>query len=197
MATKTPPLVDLKVSNPVTYIKQWWNKIMGSEGVDFRFRIHPLTAIAIAVVIASIGFGVGRISLPFDIPFLKFQDITLIPSPTPSPVDWKDTAFTGTLQYSPTTSKYFLTTTSASEAIGLQVPNTINLQDLVGKRILVIGSYNKQTRTMVVSDARDMEILPKSPIPLPTNTPTPSPIPTPEPTSIPIPIETSSPNPQP
>lgn len=182
--TKTPPLVEFKVTNPVEYIKLWWKKIIGNEGVDFRLHFHPLTALLIALVIAGAFFGLG----------VKFEET---PKPTPSnnptsaPSEWKETAFTGTLQYSETRSKYFLTTTSASEAISLQVPNNINLADLVGKRILVVGNYNKSDRLFIVTDTKNLEILPKSPVPVPTASPTPSP--TPEPTSSPSGSPTPSP----
>lgn len=183
----TPPLVDLKVTNPITYIKSWWRKIIGNEGVDFRFRIHPLTAIAIAVIIASIGFGVGRFVIPFSVPFFKFEDISKqSPSPSPTSEIWKETGFIGTLQYSYTTSRYYLLTTS-SEAITLEVPQAINLKDLIGKRIFAIGNYNKTTRILVVTDTKDMEILSKTPIPLPTITPSPTPTPIPEATPSPSP----------
>ena len=33
-----PPLVDVKVTNPVTYFKKWWAKIIGNEGIDFRLK---------------------------------------------------------------------------------------------------------------------------------------------------------------
>lgn len=173
--TKTPPLVDLKVTNPVEYIKLWWKKIIGNEGVDFRLHFHPLTALLIALVIAGAFFGLG----------IKFEESPkdTTQTPTPIPSDWKETAFTGTLQYSQITSKYFLTTTSASEAISLRVPEAIDLADLVGKRILVIGSYNKSERLFIVSDTKNLEILPKNPEPLPTTTATPEPSPTPMPTA--------------
>ncbi|MEK7497842.1 MAG: hypothetical protein AAB656_02900 [Patescibacteria group bacterium] len=132
--TKTPPLVDLKVTNPVEYIKLWWKKIIGNEGVDFRLHFHPLTALLITLVIAGTFFGLG----------VKFEEVpnnVAAPSSTPIPSEWKETAFTGVLQYSKTTSKYFLTTTSASEAISLQVPNNIDLADLVGKRILLATNF--------------------------------------------------------
>ncbi len=164
-------MVDLKVTNPVEYIKLWWKKVIGNEGVDFRLHFHPLTAIAVALAFASVGFGLGRFVMPFSIPFFSYNES---PSPSPKADDWKETAFTGILQYSSATSKYFLTTTSASEAISLQVPNNIDLTNQVGKRILVIGKYNKSQRVFVVSDAKDMEVLPKSPNPIPTTSPTPS-----------------------
>lgn len=168
-----PPLVDVKVTNPVTYFKKVWAKIIGNEGVDLSFHIKPLTAILISVAIASVGFGFGRFVLPFNLPFFEYIDKTLV-SPLPIPTEesiWKETAFTGNLQYSTTTGKYYLVTTS-SEAITLQVPENINLSDLVGKRILAAGSYNKSQRLLNVTDAKNMEVLPKSPVAVPTTTPT-------------------------
>lgn len=168
-------MVDVKVTNPVTYLKRWWARVMGSEGVDFRFRIHPITAVLCVFAVAVAAFGVGRYSL--NIPFLKYQ---VVPTPTPSPQEiWKETAYTGTLQYSSVTQKYFLQVSSSSEAITLQVPAGIDLKGLVGKRIFAAGSYSKSTRTLVVADAKDMEILPKSPVPIPTMEPAPTPEATP------------------
>jgi len=166
-----PPLVDIKVTNPVTYFKKWWARIIGNEGIDFRLHVRPLTAIFIAVAIASISFGVGRFVLPFNIPFFEYNYTpeNIIPV---EPV-WKDTAYTGVVQYSEATQKYFLVA-SSSEAITLDVPESVNLERLIGKRILVVGSYSKTSRVLVVKDAKDMEVLPKSPVPLPTLPPTPS-----------------------
>lgn len=189
-AKKTePPLVEVKVTNPITYIKAWWKKVIKNEGVDFEFHIRPLTAIAIAVVIATIGFGVGRFVLPegINIPFFEYS-VSASPTPT-TETTWKDTAYTGTLRYSEETNKYYLVTTSA-EAITLQVPDNTNLEDFVGKRIFAAGKYNKATRTLVVSDAKDTEILSKTPVPLPTSsaTPTPTSTPTSSPTETATPL---------
>ena len=171
--TSDPPLVDLKVTNPVTYFKKWWAKIIGNEGVDFRLHFQPLTATVIALVIITVGFGLGRQATPTP---------TTLPSPTPTPTPepiLKDTAFTGTLQYSSATAKFYLVTTSA-EAITLTVPDNLDLQDLVGKRILAVGQYNKPARILEIADAKDMEILPKKPVPIPTTTPNPTDLPLPE-----------------
>lgn len=185
------PLVEVKVTNPVTYIKSWWSKVMGKEGIDFSFRIHPVTAIAMAGAIALVGFGAGRFSL--DIPFLKYEP-TVSPSPVASGTDaFKDTAYTGTLQYSLATGKYYLLITSSSELITLMVPDYIDLADSIGKRILAVGRYNKSTRVLTVSDAKSLEILPKKPVVIPTTTPTPTPTITPSPTLMP----TSEPSPSP
>ncbi len=163
-----PPLVDVKVTNPVTYFKKWWNRIIGNEGLDFRFHIRPLTAFIIAAIIATIGFGVGGVVISDDKPTPKPQS-----TETPEEI-WKETAYTGNLQFSENNSRYYLLTTSSPEAITLEVPEIVNIDLLVGKRILVIGEYNKSTKVLRVLDLKDLEVLPKTPIPIPTITPTPT-----------------------
>jgi len=181
-----PPLVDVKVTNPLTYIKRWWARIIGNEGMEFRFKVRPLTSIAIALVTASVAFGVGRIVLPFKIPFLSFEkyEPNQTPSASPTPIldPWRETAFTGTLQFSDALGRFYLITTS-SEAITLEIPGNIDLKDFIGRRIFAAGKYNKATRTLVVSSASDLELLPKKPSPIPTIIPT----------LIPSPTETSQP----
>ena len=196
MPNTEKPLVEVKVTNPFIYLKNWWNKVVNNEGVDFRFHIKPLTAIAMTIIIASLGFGVGRFVIPegVKIPFFKFEDVTS-PTPTVTPEIWKETAYTGTLQYSQTTSKYYLMTTTSSELITLQVPENIDLKDYVGKRILAIGKYNKSLKVLVVSDAKSLEVLPKSPVSIPTIVPSPSPTPTSEPTMSPTPEASPSASP--
>lgn len=158
-----PPLIT--VTNPVTYIRLWWNKVMGKEGVDFNFKIHPVTAFLIAFGLGAGLFGAGRYSV--NIPFLNYQTVvTPTPLPTEEPV-WKETAFTGKLQYSITLQKYFLLTTS-SEAITLEVPANLDLLTLIGKRIMAVGAYNKDTKILKVTDAKNLEILSKTKEPIPT-----------------------------
>lgn len=126
-----PPLVDVKVTNPVTYLKKWWNKVIGNEGMEFRFRVKPLAAIAISLVVVTAAFGLGQVD----------PAITTKPIPTPIPEVWRETACTGTLQFSDTTGKYYLVTTPA-EAITLDVPENFDLKDLIGKRVFAVGEYN-------------------------------------------------------
>jgi hypothetical protein len=153
-----PPIIEVR--NPVTYIKRWWSKVMGKEGIDFSFRIHPVTAVISSAVIATIGFGAGRFVLPdtIKVPFFEFGSIS---SPTPISTSvglWKETAFTGKLQFSVTNNRYFLLTTS-SEAIVLDIPTSLDLVKMIGKRIFAVGNYNKQDRLLKVTDVKDLEIL--------------------------------------
>jgi len=180
MSATEPPLVEVKVTNPVTYFRRWWSKVMGKEGVWFSFKIHPITAVLIAATISAVAFGAGRYSI--NIPFLNYEAV-----PTASPFEasakgggsvWKNTAFTGKLQFSVTTGKYFLVTTS-SEAITLDNESNLELLTLIGKRILAVGEYNKGEKLLKITDAKDLEVLSKTPIPIPTQTPLDSPSPSP------------------
>jgi hypothetical protein len=175
MQKEDPPLVSLKVTNPITFVKIWWKKVIGNEGVSLSFKIKPLTAIFISIVVTLMltgaGFSLGWLaSIPLMEPIIKYVP-EILPTPTASP--WKDTAFTGSLKYSESTNKYFLVTTS-SEAITLQVPANIDLSKFIGRRILASGNYNKSLRLLIVADAQDLEVLPTKAVIIPTLTPVPS-----------------------
>ena len=137
---KEPPLVDVKVTNPLTYIKSWWKRIIGNEGIDFRLRVKPLTAIAISVIILSITMGIGRFVFPFKIPFFVYT--TGEGSAKLDEEQYRETAFTGELRHVLLTDRYYLTT-SSSEAINLTVPENVDLKDFVGRRIFATGKYHE------------------------------------------------------
>ena len=149
---KIPPMVDVKVTNPVTYFKLWWEKVMGKEGVYFSFRIHPITAFLIVFGFSAGVFSVGRYSV--NIPFLQYEAVETAKPTATADVVWKETGFTGKLQFSEKEQRFFLLTTS-SEAIVLSVPQNLDLTSLVGKRIFAIGEYNKAQRLLKVTDAKD------------------------------------------
>lgn len=188
---KEQPLVDMKVTNPITYLRRWWKRVIGNEGIDFRFRIKPLTAIAIAFVVAALGFGAGKFNLPFNVPFFS---LNTEPTPTPTPDLFRDTAFTGILRYSEGNQKYYLLSQS-SEAINLEVPENADLEKVIGNRIFATGKYNEATRTLMVEEINDLEVLPEKIEPVPTTTPTPAPTASPTPEATPT--ETVLPTPTP
>ena len=181
---KIPPMVDVKVTNPVTYFKLWWEKVMGKEGVYFSFRIHPITAFLIVFGFSAGVFSVGRYSV--NIPFLQYETVETAKPTATADVVWKETGFTGKLQFSEKEQRFFLLTTS-SEAIVLSVPQNLDLTSLVGKRIFAIGEYNKAQRLLKVTDAKDLEVLSKTPQSIPTL------VPTIEPTSTPISTTSATP----
>lgn len=184
-----PPLIDVKVDNPVTYFRRFWEKVIGNEGMELKLTIKPLTTIFGIALLGTIAFGLGKFVIPegFKIPFIEFSGIpTTTPTSTTETI-WKETGFTGKLQYSATNNKYFLITTS-SKAITLNVPDNLNLFTLIGKRIFAVGEYDKKTKILKVIDIKDLEVLPTTPIPIPTveATSTPTHTPTASPSASPI-----------
>ena len=197
--TNPPDLVNLKVTNPLVYIKYWWKRIMANEGIDMRFRMKPLTVFGVALIAFSLAFGLGGVVLPTFFPWMKINDGTVATStPTPQPELLKDTALKGTLTKTNTNPPKFYLITTSTEAVTLEVPVGFNLTSLVGKRILAVGSYDSKNKVLEVEDIQDLEVLSTTPVPIPTTTPTPkptetpSPVPTIEPTIEPtaVPIET-------
>ncbi|MHA2055177.1 MAG: hypothetical protein ACW99F_16480 [Candidatus Hodarchaeales archaeon] len=177
---KEKPLVDIKVTNPITYIKSWWKKIIGNEGIEMKVKVRPLTAIAIAIIVVTVSFGVGKVVFPFKIPFFVYTtDDEEKPQPSPNP--YREAAFSGTLKYLSQSGRYYLLTGS-SEAIYLEVPDNINLSNYIGQRIVARGNYATKLKTLVVEETADMEVLPTKAEVIPTNKP--------EPTSTPIPTVT-------
>jgi len=190
-----PDLVNFKVTNPLVYIKAWWKRIMANEGFELKLKAKPITAIAIAVALFSLAFGLGGVVFPFAFPWLKINSnqngIITISSPTPA-TDWRETALKGTLKK--TTSvpiKFFLLTTS-DEAVTLQAPDYITLDKLIGKRILATGNYSQKQKLLIIQDVQDLEVLSTTPIPIPTSTPSPKPTETPSP--VPTIEQTSTPS---
>ena len=199
--TNPPDLVNLKITNPLVYIKYWWKRIMANEGIDLRLRARPLTVFGVALICFSLSFGLGGVVLPTFFPWMKIEDIkTSIQTGTPIPVILKDTALKGTLTKTNSNPPKFYLITTSTEAVTLEIPVGFNLTSLVGKRILAVGSYDSKNKVLKVEDIQDLEVLSTTPVPIPTTTPTPkptetpSPVPTNEPTNIStsIPISTQS-----
>jgi len=107
----------------------------------------------------------GRISIPA--PIVKYLPQL---GTQPSPLLYKDTAYTGFLRYSTVTKKYYLET-GDSEAISLTVPANVNLGKFVGRRIFATGSLNLQSQILTVSDTTDLELLPTQVTTIPETVP--------------------------
>lgn len=199
--TNPPDLVNVKITNPLVYIKCWWRRIMANEGLDLRVRVKPLTIFGVSLIAFSLAFGLGGVVLPVAFPNLKINSV-IYPTPTPTPETiWKDTALKGTLTKSNTTPVKFYLVTTSTEAVTLEIPVGFNLTTLVGKRILAVGTYDSKNKVLEVEDIQDLEVLSSTPVPIPTSVPTPTPSPTPVPTATPTieptptPTEAVSPTP--
>lgn len=199
--TNPPDLVNLKVTNPLVYIKYWWKRILANEGLDMRVRAKPLTVFGLAIILFSGVFGLGGIVFPKFFPWMKFNNgIVATATQTPQPELLKDTALKGTLTKTNTNPAKFYLITTSTEAVTLEIPVGFNLTSLVGKRILAVGIYDSKNKVLEVEDIQDLEVLSTTPVPIPTVTPTPkptetpSPVPTLSPTAEPTIAPTETPN---
>jgi hypothetical protein len=165
-----PPVVNFRITNPLTYIKAWWKKIMGNEGVELsgHIKVRPMTAVAIptfiilALVTGAISVGV-LVNYIANTPAAPFVLAAFLPTPTTDP--WRDSAFTGLLRQTGAT--YYLVT-GDGEAITLSVPQNTSLQKYLGKRIFATGRYNSQTGVLIVNETSDLEVLPLNPTIVPS-----------------------------
>jgi len=165
-----PPVVNFRITNPLTYIKAWWKKIMGNEGVELsgHIKVRPMTAVAIptfiilALVTGAISIGV-LVNYIANSPAAPFVPAALLPTPTIDP--WRESAFTGLLRQTGAT--YYLVT-GDGEAITLSVPQNTSLQKYLGKRIFATGRYNSQTGVLIVNETSDLEVLPINPSVIPS-----------------------------
>lgn len=160
---------------------------MSGEGIDFRFRIHPVTAVLIATSIAIVAFGAGRVTVPINTPFFTYE-YPQKPTPTPTTALWKETALSGILKLTPNTGKFYLLTDS-TEAVTMEIPDNVDLSGYIGKRILASGTYNKSAKILQVADVLDLEVLPSKPTNIPTITLTPTLTSTATPTQTPNAVE--------
>lgn len=168
------PIVNFSINNPIPPIKRLLKKLFANE--EITIKIPVLTAIAI------LAFGLGgasgfltalKVRLAERIPVVNTIFPTLTPQPTQSP--WIKTVFFGTLSR-PSTGSYFLIK-ETGEVVKLIPPSNVNMEKLIGKKIIAEGLYNKTEEVMNVEAASDL-VLFASTAPVPTTKPTSTPNPT-------------------
>lgn len=174
-ANQSDPLVNFQVNNPIPPLKRLLKRIFANE--EITIKIPVLTAIAI------IAFGLGgasgfltalKVRLRESIPVVATIFPTEAALATPNP--WNATTLFGMLSKQ-TSGSYFLVSQNG-DAIKLTAPTNVNLEKLVGKRILATGTFNAQAKEMLVEEASDL-LLFNSTSAVPTLSPSPTPIPTP------------------
>lgn len=73
-----PPMVDLKVSNPVTYFRKWVDKLLKNQDIDLRLKIKPFATIGLMLAFGMVGgtaFSIGRYLFPNSSPIFHREVI--------------------------------------------------------------------------------------------------------------------------
>lgn len=133
---KDPPMVDLKVSNPVTYLKNWLKKLLGNEGIDIRIKIKPLTVVAFALAftaVGGIGFSIGKFFFP-----------------NSSPILHREIKLQGLLQQN--TSGYSLILADSTIYNIKPLSNNLNLESNSGKEVLAKGNLTPEPYQLEISE---------------------------------------------
>src|SRR5258708_14015908 len=93
--TVEPDLINFKVSNPITYLRLWWKKVIANEGVNIK--IKPLTAIILTIIAVGGVYGGGYLTAMNIL--RKFPVINHFePTPVPPPIVPKHTPYQADLR---------------------------------------------------------------------------------------------------
>ncbi len=157
-----PPMVDVKVTNPVSYFKKWVKHLLGNEGIDigFKFKVKPLTAIALMVALAvSFGTGYGT----------GLNAAAGVLFPNSSPLLHRTVMYQGNLQKAG--DKYLLILPNSDTYTLKPKSNTnINFQNLTDGPVLVKGNLTREA--FVIEPSEVISLGGSAPEPQATLTPT-------------------------
>lgn len=140
-AKDDPPMVDLKITNPVTYFKKWVGKFLSNQDIDLRLKIKPFATIGLILAFATVGtttFSMGRYLFPNSSPILH-RSITL----------------QGKVQKSET-GQYYLTLVDNS-LWNLKSTNKVNFTNVLNKQVTVKGNLTAQANVIEVSEVIPFE----------------------------------------
>lgn len=140
-----PPMVDLKVTNPVTYFKKWVGKFLNNQDIDLHLKIKPFATIGLILAFATVGtttFSIGRYLFP-----------------NSSPIFHREVIYQGNLQRS---EKGVFLTLPNSDFYTLKPKSNTNVtfQNIQNGQALVKGNLGGEKFVIEVS-----EIIPLNPAP--------------------------------
>ncbi len=145
-----PPLVNLQVTNPLTYLKHWWQKIIGDEGVYLTLKIKPLVAIGTVLVIVGGSYGIAQLAAWQALKQTPIVGQYLVES-------GRQAALTGRLHYHPSNNTYYLLSFDL-EAVRLSnIKNPNPITPLVNHSVLVVGEWFESTRELKVESVSLVE----------------------------------------
>ena len=166
------PLVSVSVNNPISWFMKWLKDLKKKQMTTFTFKTSvPLVALPI-IIVALLSF-----ILAMSAKTAKKGEPTASVTPTPTIGSVYIMSKSGILKIVKGTKEvdYFIVL-PGGEAIRLNLPEELKIDEFENKKIFVSGKYEAATATLYVEKFSDME---PTPAPLPTTTATPLPIETP------------------
>lgn len=142
-----PPLFGFFITNPITYLKKFLNKLIKNQSVNIKVPILTL----IIILTATGGYGVGFKSA------LYFAAAKIFPNS--SPVLHRPITEEGTIQKS--SSGYVLNSRNNIWELKLQKADSItSLADSVGKQVLIRGNLTSENFVIEVSQIISLDTTP-------------------------------------
>ncbi|MBU1000775.1 hypothetical protein KKE78_05290 [Patescibacteria group bacterium] len=119
-----PPLIDVKVTNPITYLKNWLERLLKNQDIDIRIKIKPFATLAL-IIAFSATFGIG-----YNVGLKKAANVFF---PDSSPILHREVTHQGTIQKTDT-GKYYLSLpdaslwalNAASSTVSVSLANSVN-----------------------------------------------------------------------
>ena len=137
-----PPMVDLKVTNPVTYLKKWVTKFFKNQDIDLHLRIKPFATIGLVIafsVVSGASYTWG-----FNSAISKFF-------PNSSPILHRSISLSGIIQRSET-GEYYLSLPDNSLWTLKPKNNNIYLINYINKSVVVKGNLTAEPNVIEVSE---------------------------------------------
>lgn len=132
-----PPMVNLQVTNPVTYFKKWVTKFFKNQDIDLHLRIKPFATIGLVLAFTVVGgsaFSIGRNFFP-----------------NSSPIFHRAITLQGTIQRSESGQFYLVLPDNTLWTLRPKA-NNINLSNVVNKSVLVKGNLTAEANVVNVSE---------------------------------------------
>jgi len=151
------PLIQVRITNPLAYLKKLLLELLKNEGlkVRFSFELKPLTVIGITLVIFTAGLGLKTLTLIFKYTPLYPYVRHILTEPDQSRV----TGFDGVVLID---EEDILLVRSGSESVLLQTQE--DLHHLHQKRVYAKGRYNPETNKLQVDLIYPLETVNSLPI---------------------------------
>lgn len=132
-----PPMVDLKVTNPVTYFKKWVGKFLKNQDIDIHLKIKPFATIGLILAFTAVGgttFSIGRYFFP-----------------NSSPIFHRAITLQGIVQMSES-GQYYLSLPDNTLWTLKPINNNVNLSNYIYKQVVVKGNLTAEANVINVSE---------------------------------------------
>jgi biotin operon repressor len=145
------PLVEVRVMNPLAFLKKWLTELLKNEGIEVKLsiKLKPLTVLGIVLLLTTAGLGAKALGLAFKYtPFYESYR-QLVTEPDTS----RQAAFDGQIIVSD--NQAYIVRVGEAEAVRLI--GELDWQTYDRGFVFVTGRYNPDTQTLQEVSIQELE----------------------------------------